>query len=72
MVSCIYTESVLYNIDKCQLALSFHHLPDNSATVGAAVGGVVAAMVGVVAVTAVVVITVYFFIDARRKGSIDL
>ena len=42
---------------------------DNSATIGAAAVG---AMVAVVAVAAVVGLTVYCFMGARRKGSIDL
>ena len=46
--------------------------PDNSATIGTPVGGVVGAMVTVVAVTVMVVLIVYCFICARRKGSIDL
>ena len=47
-------------------------LPDNSATIEAAIGRVVVAMLAVVAITAVIVLTVYCFMGARRKGSIDL
>ena len=46
--------------------------PENSATTETAVGVVVEAMVIVVAITAMIVLTVYWFIYARRKGSIDL
>ena len=44
--------------------------PDNSATIGpgAAVGGVAGAMLAVAAVTAVVVLTIYRFKCAKRKG----
>ena len=38
----------------------------------AAVGGVVGAMLAVVAITAVVVLTVYHLMCGRRKGSIEL
>ena len=45
--------------------------PDNSGTIGAAVGGVVATMVVVVALTVMVVLTVYCFMGAKRKDSVD-
>ena len=66
---------LLYNFYDVLIAKYVHlsvNFPDNSAIIGAAVGGVVGAMVTVVAVTAMVVLTVYCFICARRKGSIDL
>ena len=46
--------------------------PDNSDSIGPAVGGVVGAFLAVVSVTAVVVLTVYCYMCARRKGSVDL
>ena len=52
--------------------LSIPSAPDSSAMIGATVGGVVGALLVVVAVTAVVVLTGYWLMCTKRKGSIDL
>ena len=49
---------------------SLEKYPDNK--LAAAVGGVVGTMLAVVAITAVVVLTLYHLMCARRKGSIEL
>ena len=49
---------------------SLQKYPDKK--LAAAVGGVVGAMLTAVAITAVVVLTIYHLICAKRKGSMEL
>ena len=75
---CNYAHALLFSFTNMTLLCCFNcyfisspeKSPDSSAPIDfeAAVGGVVGAMLGVVSVTAVVVLTVYCFMCARRKG----
>ena len=59
-------------ITKSLIVFQLLFTPGNSATIGAAVGGMVGAMLVVVAVTAVIVVAVYCFTCAKKKGSVSV